>query len=397
MAVPINPSISPSEGHSSAPRPARAIWGQVAQTGLWTLLSLSTIDLSINLLFPYKDGSGVEPSAMARYFDYGRSIGGKLDRILGKTEAEAGPLANVGWLTPEVLDAPSLPSKPAPGKRLVAFYGMSFTNQIAEEMARQDPTLSVRLIGAPAAPPSYAYAAYKADRGRHQADTVVLGVLSQSIAAMSSTNGATWMFEGPSPYTFPKYSLVNGKLESIAPTITTPQQMREALNAPPRWADYQTELATQDPFYSPWVYDNSWTDRSVLLRLLRRSLAKNRQRSLMEQTYDKTTGFKDPKINETLKALVLDFAKTARADGKQPIVMILDVQGYRDHGTQLLKPTLDQAQIPYISTYSIADSTDRANFVPDGHFVPVMNQRIAAATLKRIGDRPTPTNRPQPK
>lgn len=317
---------------------------------------------------------------MARYFDYGRSIAGKLDRILGPTEAEAGPLANVGWLTPEVLDAPTLPSKPSPGKQLIAFYGMSFTNQIAEEMARQDPRLTVRLVGAPAAPPSYAYAAYKADRRHHQAQVVVLGILSQSIAAMNSTNGATWMFEGPSPYTFPKYSVVNGKLQSIEPTITTPQQMREALRYGPRWTDYQTELATYDPFYAAWVYDANVTDNSVMFRLLRRAMAKSRQRSLMDQVYDKETGFKDEKINTTLLALVTDFAATARADGKQPIVMILNVRGYGDHAYQLLKPTLDQGQIPYISTHSIAAADDPANFVPDGHYTPAVTQRIAAAT-----------------
>jgi hypothetical protein len=388
MANSTNSALAPSDGFADRRRAAPSIWRSVAQTSLWTLLSLGAIDLGINRLFPLPETEEQEPSAMARYFDYGRSIGGKLDRTLGETAEQAGPLANVGWLTPEVLDSPSLPSQPSPGKRLVAFYGMSFTNQIAAELLQQDPSLEARMIAAPAAPPSYTYAAYQADRSHQKADVVVLGILSQSIAAMNSTNGATWMFEGPSPYTFPKYSVANGKLQSIEPTIRTPQQMREALRYGPRWTDYQTELAAYDRFYTPWVYDSNFTDHSALVRLVRRATAKARQRGLMEEVYSKTQGFIDPKINETLKAIVVEFATTARADGKQPIVMIINSRGYSDAAYKLLQPTLDQAQIPYLSTHRIADPADLSVFVPDGHFTPAITQKLAEATRALIGAPP---------
>jgi hypothetical protein len=387
MANSTNPALSSSDGFADR-RPAPSIWLSVAQTSLWTLLSLGAIDLGISRLFPMPEAADQEPSAMARYFDYGRSIGGKLDRVLGATADKAGPLANVGWLTPEILDSPDLPSRPSPGKRLVAFYGMSFTNKIAEAMVLQDPNLEARMVAAPAAPPSYTYAAYQADRNHQKADVVVLGILSQSIAAMNSTNGATWMFEGPSPYTFPKYSVANGKLQSIAPTITTPQEMRDALHNPARWADYQTELATHDRFYAPWVYDSNIADNSALLRLVRRATAKARQRGLMDQVYSKTNGFTDPKINETLKVMVLEFAATAKADGKQPIVMIINARGYADDAYKLLQPTLDQAQIPYLSTHSIADPADTTVFIPDGHFTPEITQKLAEATRALIGAPP---------
>lgn len=388
MANPTNPTLASSDGFADRRRATPSIWLSVAQTSLWTLLSLGAIDLGINRLFPLPETEEQEPSAMARYFDYGRSIGGKLDRALGATADKAGPLANVGWLTPEVLDSPSLPSKPSPGKRLVAFYGMSFTNEIAIELVRQDPSLEARMIAAPAAPPSYTYAAYQADRSHQKADVVVLGILSQSIAAMNSTNGATWMFEGPSPYTFPKYSVANGKLQAIEPSITTPQEMREALSNPARWADYQTELTAHDRFYAPWVYDSNFTDHSALLRLIRRATAKARQRDLMDQVYSKTNGFIDPKINETLKAIVVEFAATAKADGKQPIVMIINSRDHSDAAYKLLQPTLNQAQIPYLSTHRIADPADPTVFIPDGHFTPAITQKLAEATRALIGAPP---------
>jgi hypothetical protein len=390
MANSTNPALAPSDGFADRRRTAPNHWLSVAQTSLWTLLSLGAIDLGIGRLFPMPEAADQEPSAMARYFDYGRSIGGKLDRVLGATAEKAGPLANVGWLTPEVLDSPDLPSKPSPGKRLVAFYGMSFTNKIAEAMVQQDPNLEVRTIAAPAAPPNYTYAAYQADRSHQKADVVVLGILSQSIAAMNSTNGATWMFEGPSPYTFPKYSVANGKLQSIEPTITTPQAMRDALHNPARWADYQTELAANDRFYAPWVYDSNFADNSALLRLVRRATAKARQRGLMDQVYSKTNGFTDPKINETLRAMVVEFAATAKADGKQPIVMIINSKDYSNAAYKLLQPTLDQAKIPYLSTHRIADPADPTVFIPDGHFTPAITQKLTEATRALIGAPPPP-------
>jgi hypothetical protein len=389
MANPTNPALSSSDGFADR-RLAPSSWLSIAQTSLWTVLSLGAIDVGIGRLFAMPEAVDQPPSAMARYFDYGRSIGGKLDRVLGATAEKAGPLANVGWLTPEVLDSPDLPSKPSRGKRLVAFYGMSFTNQIAAGMVQQDPSLEARMIAAPSGPPSYAYAAYQADRSHQKADVVVLGILASSIAAMNSTNGATWMLEGPTPYTFPAYSVANGKLQAIAPSITTPQEMRDALHNPARWADYQTELATHDRFYAPWVYDSNFADNSALLRLVRRATAKARQRGLMDQVYSKTKGFIDPKINETLKAMVVEFAATAKADGKQPIVMIINAKGYADDAYKLLQPTLDHAKIPYLSTHSIANPADPTVFIPDGHFTPAITQKLAEATRAVIGAPPPP-------
>jgi hypothetical protein len=87
-----------------------------------------------------------------------------------------------------------------------------------------------------------------------------------------------------------------------------------------------------------------------------------------------------------LRAIVSDFAVTAKRDGKLPIVLVLNDRGYEDHLFQALKPTLESASIPYVSTHNIAPASDVRNFVPDGHFTESANQLIAKAMLKLIDE-----------
>jgi hypothetical protein len=82
--------------------------------------------------------------------------------------------------------------------------------------------------------------------------------------------------------------------------------------------------------------------------------------------------------------MVTDFAATAKADGKRPIVLVLNDRGYEDHLFQALKPTLESASIPYVSTHNIAPATDIRNFVGDGHFTASANKLIAEAVLKLL-------------
>ena len=87
-----------------------------------------------------------------------------------------------------------------------------------------------------------------------------------------------------------------------------------------------------------------------------------------------------------LRAIVADFAATARRDGKMPIVLILKDKGYDDHLFEALKPTLENAEIPYVSTHNIAPATDIRNFVGDGHLVESANNLIAEAVLELIDE-----------
>ena len=371
---------------SSEPRTGIAIRKAVV-TGLWILLFLVVFDVLINFLFPYPSNPRVtSPRQLESYFEYGRSVEGKLSRMVGPTEESSSPLAVAGWLDPELWKKLNLPSLRAPGDDLlVAIYGMSFSNQVGEAMAEMDSKLTIRAIAGPAAPPNYSLAAYTLDRGRHQADVVILGVLASSVKALRTMNGMTWQFEGPAPYTYPRYFVEDGKLKAIWPKILSLFQLRAALQDKQQWDAFVTQMQDRDQFFNSFLFKRNLLDNSVVVRLIRRAWAQRHQMMITNQIHD-AAGFNAESEIPILRAIVADFAATAKSDGKMPIVLILNDRGYDDHLFQALKPTLENAEIPYVSNHNIAPATDIRNFVSDGHFIESANKLIAEAVLKLIDE-----------
>ena len=80
-------------------------------TGFWFCCALVGFDLAINRLFPYPtDPLNTNPKALNLYFDYGRSLEGKVARQIGPTDNSSAPIARAGWLAdvpnPEELKQP---------------------------------------------------------------------------------------------------------------------------------------------------------------------------------------------------------------------------------------------------------------------------------------------------
>lgn len=85
---------------SSDPRPGKAI-RKVVVTGLWILFFLVVFDVLINFLFPYPSEPHVTSAGQLNtYFEYGRSVEGKLSRMVGPTDESSSSLAQAGWLDP---------------------------------------------------------------------------------------------------------------------------------------------------------------------------------------------------------------------------------------------------------------------------------------------------------
>src|SRR6266850_274874 len=100
--------------------------------------------------------------ALTRYFDYGRSIEGKVRAMVGAEGTSPPPLAQAGWIGPPA----DQPERPGEGQNLlVAVYGMSFAANIAKQMQDQDKRIAIRIAGGPGATLSHSYAMYTADRG----------------------------------------------------------------------------------------------------------------------------------------------------------------------------------------------------------------------------------------
>jgi hypothetical protein len=368
----------PAPAQQTRPRAQRLL-----TTAAWFCCTLVAFDLAINRLFPYPtDPLNTDPGTLNLYFDYGRSLEAKVARQIGPTDETSAPIAQAGWLGN--IPDPAEPTQPSPGHNLVSLYGMSFLGQVGAVVHELDPSLEMREHLGPAAPPNHSFAAYRIDRTHQQARVVVWGILASSIKGMDAISGMSLMTDVPAPFTFPHYGLQNGQLTETLPQIQSLAQLRATAQDPQKQAAWANQLSQQDRLIDRFIYEANWLDQSALMRMGRRAWTKSYQSRIESQIHDQN-GF-NPNWPQAavLKAMVADFANTARADGKIPVVILFNDRGFADHLDQLLVPTLTIAQIPYVSTDPIAPASDPNNFVGDGHFTPAANRQISEQVTRVI-------------
>ncbi|GFE70876.1 hypothetical protein CFPU101_34860 [Chroococcus sp. FPU101] len=348
------------------------------------MFCLALFDIGINLLFPYpSDPLNISPGQLNLYFDYGRSIEGKVFRQLGETDEKSSLLSQAGWLQPQ--DWKKLPSQPEKKENLlIASYGMSFSNQVCEAMKKIDPNLTLRLIAGPAAPPNHSFSAYLLDRKYNQANVVIFAILASSVQGLDTMSGMTWGAEVPPSFTYPKYQIKEQKLIAIQPKINSLIDLREAKKEPLKRQEFIQQLQQNDRFYNLFTFHQNFLDSSSMIRLIRRSFSQNFKFSVNRRIHTEKGFNLDWEGIAVLKLMIQEFSKTAQADGKLPIVLLLNDQGYDDHLFQALKTTLEAESIPYVSTHQIVSPTDQNNFVGDGHFTLEANQKIAQAVFNVI-------------
>ena len=363
----------------------------IFKVAAWTVLFLIVADVGLNVAFRRPASPRVKPDGIKGYLAYGYSTEGKLKYMVGPTDKTSAPLVPVGWIQHGAITPNLVGHAPDKTARLrMNVFGMSFSNHISNEMAKLDPTLAVMQYAGPAAPPNHSFALYREVRRLGDkappADVVVLGILASSVKGMVTETGMTWMFEAPAPFCYPRYTLDNdGKLIEHWPPIRTEAELRDAVKSPAKMTAFRDELAANDRFYDSMLFGGSWADRSALVRMVRRALA-DHHISAVTGKIERTGGFAedDTAIGPPLRAMCREFADTARADGRKPIVLLIQDQGSADHLYQLLAPSLDAAGIPYCSTHEIVKTNDRSNFISDGHFTPACDRKVAKVLLSQI-------------
>ena len=85
------------------------------------------------------------------------------------------------------------------------------------------PDLPSHSFGGPAAPANHSYACFvrRVEAKRDRAPIQILAMLASSIPRMETISGLTTSFEGPEPFTYPRYSLApDGRLVGYSPSIT---------------------------------------------------------------------------------------------------------------------------------------------------------------------------------
>jgi len=370
---------SSSTSSSSRRRPARL--RAVAAICGWMLLALVLIEIGLQLAFPMPADRREQPGALAQYFFYGTSTPGKLAYMIGPTEATSAEIIGAGWIDTTCRQPPPAPP---PGQTGVTIYGMSFSNHVAAQLRTLDPSLAVTTYAGPGAPANHSYACYQMLRasGGDPNPVQIFGVLASAVPRLLTLGGMTTSFEWPAPFTYPRYRLVNGRLESEQPIVRSPGDLRDAT----KWRAYLDQLKASDRFYNYGAMEAQWADRSIFLRLLRRARAQAFEREQTAALVNDGHNFlPNPEIGPVLAAMLVDFARTARADGKLPIVILFQDQGTGvDSLERLVGPALRRNGVPTVLSREVAPNTDPRNFVPDGHFTPAVDRRIAELVRDRI-------------
>jgi len=360
---------------------------RVIEILLWLLLTLFLLDAAIGIIFRLPTDPRRAGSSLETYFDYGRSVEGKLRRIVGANAEEDAAIVQAGWIGREC----DVGTPHTPGKSDVDIYGNSFSNHIADQMERLDSNLVFHRFAGPAAPVNHSYACFlrRDEAGLKRAPLQILGVLGSSLPRMLTLGGLTTSFEAPQPFTYPRYSLTpDHHLVARWPTIRTEEDLRAGLADPAKWQSFLDELASDDAFYSEALFRGRIFDRSVVARMIRRAwaqqLVRNRTAALRA-----TDGFAGaPEIPSVLRAILLDFANRSRTIGARPIVLLIEDRGYGGVLSSSVAPALQANGIDFIVTSTIASPNDTRNFLPDGHFTPAVDAEFARAALKLVRSAP---------
>ena len=371
---------------SNSKTTGKARWGQIGKVSLWFLVTIAALDIVVNIAFPYpKLETGEKPGSLQQYFDYGRSVEAKVRRTVGQTDETTAPIGLAGWLDPDMWKEYPTKAEKTDGK-LVAAYGMSFAHHIAEAYRELEPNVTLRKVGGPGAPLNHSYAAYIMDRERHEADVVMIGILASSVCCISTVSGTTSNFERPYPFSFPKYIMGENGPEPLWPPVLTLADLRSAMKNDAEWDLYIDFLSEHDPYYSTLLYHANLSDISPTLRMLRRAWFQHIHLAYLDQVHDHNGYNEEADFVPVLKALVIDFAKTAREDGRLPVIALIHNIGFDDHLYKILGDTLEQNDVPYISTHTIAPAADPANIIEGGHFTHEANLKFGKALQKLINE-----------
>ena len=330
-----------------------------------TLIILFVMDMNVALFLSWADANR-QFGALVRYFDYGRSVPGKLARWEANPDAP-GNLFNVAWPSAMLAQsAEKFAKETEGGGPVIRAYGMSFVKNILHAARTHRPELQVDHHAGPGAPPNLTFSLFLDDRpNRRPGDIAVLGILASSVPGLAALSNRTWVFEQPAPMTYPVFRLSDDGLERIDPLVQTAEQQRslsENLEAARAWVK---QLSTEDVFFSTVAFGVPILDTSPFARLVRRSLAvgaveDTKEQILTEDAYP---------YEEVLRRMIVAFAATARDDGQIPVVMLIQTHDRRDADVlAIVAPVLEEFYIPYFATAEQFDPNNISGFVADGHY-----------------------------
>lgn len=354
----------------------------MTRTALWIIVFAIAFDVTINHFFtmPYGHKTGAQ---LANFFEYGRSVEGKIVRMISDNDTNAHNLAKAGWFKSRE-ENPGLPA----GRRTtrnVYVYGMSFSRHIGKILSQIDPGLNVKFFDGPGASLNHSYAYYELTRPHEKGDVVILGILASSLPLLTTMTHMTSHFESPSPHFYPRYRIDDSnKIVKDEIKIKSLSELRRIMSDTETWGETKQALARYDAFYDPIIFEKDFLDHSVYFRLVKRAWGQ-RVLALNYNRYHDLNGYKNEDgLIDLAQRLVSEFADRVRSDGAIPYLILFNDRGYDDHLYQVLKPILTGKDIPYYSTHRRFAATNLANFISDGHFKPVIDIEIAKEVHRQL-------------
>ena len=320
---------------------------------------------------------------LTQYFDYGRSVEGKVKRKVAEDNSKADYLAQSGWFkkTTPASEEESIDSY----TNNVTVYGMSFSSNIGYKLAALDPQINIKLLGGPGASLNHSYAYYRSHRPHEKNSVVILGILASSVPAINTLTHMTTNFESPGVHFYPRFLIdEQGLLVEKNVQIESLEELRAALQDKPKWDEIKSYLKDNDAFYDTLTFEENISDYSVFARLLKRSLAQQSFRAGINR-YNDPDGFNNTdNMIDVARSLVRKFATEVREDGAYPYVILFNNRGFDNHLYEMLEPVLVNDSIAHYSTHFRYPATQLSNFISDGHFKPTIDTEIARVVLRDL-------------
>jgi hypothetical protein len=355
-------------------------YGSVLHVGVWVIISLVAIDLTINLLFAYPKDPKTQPSSFQAYFDYGRSTEGQLRRMTRPGRDQTAPITLAGWYNPLQVKE-FIPKKPQ--SSIVTIYGASHSVNLATALGRVSDRFTPRSVGGPGATSNWEYGAYLRDRGGGKSHAVVLSFQSSTLAMITTLSPMTWNSDAPKPYTADRFLLDGNQLQVIQPPYTSFEGYVATLDDPQKWSIARDFFAEYDPLYNSWIFRENILDHSSLFRLVRRAYGQHVIRNIKHAVLDQSGFQPDSEPIRIARAIIHEFAIRARRDGSIPVIFLVNDLGYSNYLFQALSPILHADNIPYLSSDAIVSPNDPRGYLPDSHFTNENDDKLARA-LDRI-------------
>jgi hypothetical protein len=357
--------------------------GRAVLLGLCTLAGLAAIDAVVNLAFAYPDDPKVtQVDQVTAYFEYGRSIEGKLARITRVDPAETAPITLAGWYQP-------LTSRMIGGEKagpVVTFYGMSHSVRLAEALARTTNRYESRSVGAPGATVNWSYGAFQRDKQPSGGKVAVLSLMTANAPMVTTMTAMTWNSAFPMPYTADRYRLQRSELRAVPLPFESFPAYVAAFKDPQRWAGAREAFEANDSYYNEVMFRASVLDRSASFRLIRRAYGLHLERTGRARVMDQKQFRPGTEEVALLNAIVRSFAHRARSKGVVPVVYIVNNYGYSTMLYDALADTLANCGIPYLSSHTVVSPSDPRGYLPDSHFTDSNDDRMARA-LESVIDR----------